>query len=83
MDLAKYFQYTANWIVVRGEAQFLINNQVVNLTENESRYIPRENLARLTSIDNSPLVIITVQLDDYLSNHDMMALTKFDKVSSG
>ena len=81
VDIAKNFQYAANWIVICGVVQFLVNSQQINLSVNESRYIPIGSLARLTNIGDSALVIITVQLDDYLSKNDIMTLAEIDKAS--
>jgi mannose-1-phosphate guanylyltransferase len=61
-EIAKHFQYSANWMVTRGLASFLINNQQIILSRNESKYIPQGDVEYIINIGNEPLVIITVQL---------------------
>jgi mannose-1-phosphate guanylyltransferase/mannose-6-phosphate isomerase len=71
-EIVKNFQYAANWIVTHGLAQFLINNLQTVLSVNESKYIPQGGVVSIANIGNEPLIIITVQLDDYLVKKDIV-----------
>lgn len=83
IDISKYFPHSANWIVAQGCAQFFVNNQLSNLSINESQYIQMGRLARLTNIGDTLLTIITIQLDDYLSQNGIMSSIEIGKVSNG
>ncbi len=72
-EIIKNFQYSANWIVTHGLAQFLINNLQTVLSVNESKYIPQGGVVSIANIGSEPLIIITVQLDDYLVKKDILA----------
>ncbi len=74
-DLSKYFKYTANWMVVSGIAQFKLNDQFVNISANESRYISKEHLGNISNLQNDSLIIITIQLDDYFYKNAMISQT--------
>jgi len=83
VEIAKHFQYAANWMVTRGIAKFLVNNQQIILSKNESKYIPQGDVESIINIGNEPLVIITVQLDDYLAKNDIVTSIEIDKASNG
>ncbi len=83
-NIASNLRYAANWIVVSGVAEFSSEEQKTNMAVNESKYIPLGSTMHLTNTGNSTLVIITIQLDDYLSKNGMiMPEDVFDKVSNG
>ncbi|MDP4832886.1 MAG: hypothetical protein NWR41_04190, partial [Rickettsiaceae bacterium] len=82
-EIAKNFHHAANWIVTRGIAKFLFNNQQIILSKNESKYISWGDVEFIENIGNEPLVIITVQLDDYLAKNDIVESIETDKAKNG
>jgi mannose-1-phosphate guanylyltransferase len=74
VDLKKYFKYSANWIVLKGEAQFF--EEGVRSTEmiiNSSKYIRNGQKILLNNIGKSTLIMITIELDDYLCKNAIIA----------
>ena len=65
------------------DSKFLVNNQQIILSKNESKYIPQGDVESIINIGNEPLVIITVQLDDYLAKNDIVTSIEIDKASNG
>lgn len=59
------------------EAEVNNGDKVTTLYENESTYIPVEQLHRLKNIWDSPLEIIEVQTGDYLSEDD---INRYDNI---
>ena len=83
-NIADHLQYAANWIVVSGIARFSSKEQKTDVSVNESKYIPLGSAMHITNPGNSILIIITIQLDDYLSKNGMIPHEDmFDKVSNG
>ncbi|MDG1437277.1 MAG: mannose-1-phosphate guanylyltransferase/mannose-6-phosphate isomerase [Rickettsiaceae bacterium] len=76
----EYFDYSANWMIVQGITQFTVNNKISTLRTNESNYIQAQDKFSIKNIGNDILIIITVQLDDYLFQNDIMPYIEINKV---
>lgn len=63
-----------HWVVVKGIAEVIIDNQVSNLTENDSIYIPKGSSHRLSNIGEVDLHLIEVQTGNYLGEDDIVRL---------
>jgi mannose-1-phosphate guanylyltransferase/mannose-6-phosphate isomerase len=61
-----------HWIVVRGLARVTCGDQVFDLNENESTYIPCGTKHRLENLQDFTLEIIEVQSGDYLGEDDIV-----------
>jgi len=66
-----------HWVVVRGEAEVLIEGENgslrrVILKENESIYVPKGKKHKLINSTSSPLEIIEVQVGNYLGEDDIV-----------
>ena len=72
LSLQKHHHRAEHWIVVKGTAQITKGNEVFNLTENQSTYIPLGEVHRLTNPGNCPLEIIEVQSGTYLGEDDIV-----------
>ncbi|MEN8106956.1 MAG: mannose-1-phosphate guanylyltransferase/mannose-6-phosphate isomerase [Pseudomonadota bacterium] len=68
---------TEHWVVVNGTARVTCGDQVFNLHENESTYIPMGEKHRLENPGNIPLEVIEVQSGSYLGEDDIV---RFDDV---
>jgi mannose-1-phosphate guanylyltransferase/mannose-6-phosphate isomerase len=66
-----------HWIVVSGEALIENGDKVFTLYENQSTYITKGTKHRLSNMKNEPLLIIEVQVGDYLGEDDII---RFDDI---
>lgn len=72
LSLQKHFHRSEHWIVVSGTAVVQQLDQEITLRANESAYIPIGNLHRLSNPGKIPLVLIEVQIGDYLGEDDIV-----------
>ena len=72
LSLQKHQHRAEHWIVVSGTAQVTRNEEVFQLTANESTYIPIGAKHRLENPGKIPLEIIEVQSGDYLGEDDIV-----------
>lgn len=82
VDLTKDFQYSANWMVAKGVAQFSVNGVLFNVAAKESRNVMMTDAAFLTNIGDDTLVIITVRLSEYLFKNYQMFSEENNRVSN-
>lgn len=74
LSLQKHQHRAEHWIVVRGEAEIVRGKEVVKISKNQSTYIPRGEIHRLSNSGAEPLEIIEVQSGDYLGEDDIVRL---------
>ena len=79
LSLQLHNQRVEHWIVVSGEATITVDNKVSILLVDQSTYIPKGAKHRLENNTNEELVIIEVQLGDYLGEDD---IKRFDDIYS-
>lgn len=72
LSLQKHFKRAEHWIVVKGTARVTIGDQVSDVQENESVYIPLEAVHRLENPGDTPLSVIEVQSGSYLGEDDIV-----------
>lgn len=77
ISLQKHQHRAEHWIVVAGQAEVINNQQTIQLTINQSTYIPKNTLHRLSNIGSAPLYVIEVQSGDYLGEDD---IERFDDI---
>lgn len=61
-----------HWVVVSGHARVTIGDRTFDLEENESAFVPRGTLHRLTNPSDDPLTVIEVQHGSYLGEDDII-----------
>ena len=71
LSLQLHHQRSEHWVVVKGTATVTKGEEVIQLKENESTYIPIEVKHRLENATNQPLEIIEVQSGSYLGEDDI------------
>jgi len=71
ISLQLHHQRAEHWVVVKGAATVTIGEEVFQLKENESTYIPIEVKHRLENATDQPLEIIEVQSGSYLGEDDI------------
>ena len=74
LSLQKHFHRNEHWIVVSGSAIVKVENREFILNQNESTYIPMGNIHRLENQGKINLIIIEVQVGEYLGEDDIIRL---------
>ncbi len=72
LSLQKHQHRAEHWIVVSGTARVTCDDQIFELFENQSTYIPQGSVHRLENLGNLPLEIIEVQSGSYLGEDDIV-----------
>ena len=74
LSLQKHFHRSEHWVVVNGTAEVTLGNEVRNVHENQSVYIPICSTHRLANPGKIPLELIEVQVGSYLGEDDIVRL---------
>lgn len=74
LSLQKHFHRNEHWVVVRGSAVVNVDGKEFILRTNESTYIPMGSVHRLSNEGKIELVIIEVQVGEYLGEDDIVRL---------
>jgi mannose-1-phosphate guanylyltransferase/mannose-6-phosphate isomerase len=74
LSLQKHQHRAEHWVVVRGTARVTIGDEVRNLSENESIYVPLGVVHRLENPGKTPLELIEVQTGSYLGEDDIVRI---------
>lgn len=74
LSLQKHFHRNEHWIVVNGSALVYIGEQEIFLQSNQSTYIPMGKPHRLENPGKIPLVVIEVQMGEYLGEDDIVRI---------
>jgi len=72
LSLQMHHHRAEHWIVVKGTARVTCGDQVFDLHENESTYIPIGERHRLENPGNIPLEVIEIQSGSYLGEDDIV-----------
>ena len=75
LSLQKHHHRNEHWIVVSGSAIVTIGEKESFLKANESTYIPMGEVHRLENPGILPLVLIEVQMGEYLGEDDIVRLS--------
>lgn len=74
LSLQKHYHRSEHWVVVKGTAQVQIENSDTYVHENESIYVPKGAVHRVTNPGKVPLEIIETQVGEYLGEDDIVRL---------
>jgi mannose-1-phosphate guanylyltransferase/mannose-6-phosphate isomerase len=74
LSLQKHQHRAEHWVVVRGVADVVNDDVHVTLHANQSTYIPKGAVHRLSNSGTDPLHVIEVQSGDYLGEDDIVRL---------
>ena len=72
LSLQSHKHRSEHWVVVKGTANVLIDNNKYTLEINESIYIPLGAKHRLENVNDKDLIITEVQVGDYLGEDDII-----------
>lgn len=74
LSLQKHKHRSEHWVVVKGTAVVTRGEEVSELNENQSTYIPKGVVHRLENKGDEPLHLIEVQVGDYVGEDDIVRL---------
>ena len=74
LSLQKHKKRSEHWVIVKGIAIITCGEKVFKLKENQSTYIPKEEIHRLENQEDTPLEIIEIQTGSYLEEDDIIRL---------
>ena len=74
LSLQKHKHRSEHWVVVKGSAIVTRGEEVSELQENQSTYIPKGVVHRLENKGEEPLHLIEVQVGDYVGEDDIERL---------
>lgn len=74
LSLQKHAHRSEHWVIVKGVAVVTRGEEVTELHENQSTYIPKGVVHRLENKGDEPLHLIEVQVGDYVGEDDIVRL---------
>jgi mannose-1-phosphate guanylyltransferase / mannose-6-phosphate isomerase len=74
LSLQKHARRSEHWVVVKGRARITRDEEIIELTENQSTYIPVGMIHRLENPAVDALHLIEIQVGDYLGEDDIIRL---------
>jgi mannose-1-phosphate guanylyltransferase len=74
LSLQKHRHRAEHWVIVKGVAKITRGDEVFELKENQSTYIPKGEIHRLENQEKIDLEIIEIQTGDYLGEDDIIRL---------
>lgn len=74
LSLQRHRRRAEHWVVVKGEALVQVGEVVHTVKENQSIYIPKTEVHRLTNQTGAEIQLIEVQIGDYLGEDDIERL---------
>lgn len=72
LSLQSHEQRAENWVVLRGQALFTLDDQTIHLTPHQSVFIPKKSRHRMENPGSEDLVFIEVQTGAYLGEDDIV-----------
>ena len=74
LSLQKHRHRAEHWVVIKGVATITFGERVFNLSQNQSTFIPKNEIHRLENQEKIPLEIIEIQTGDYFGEDDIIRL---------
>ncbi|MDA9801538.1 mannose-1-phosphate guanylyltransferase/mannose-6-phosphate isomerase [Candidatus Pseudothioglobus singularis] len=74
LSLQKHKKRSEHWVIVKGRALITCGEKVFYLDQNQSTFIPKEEIHRLENKEDIPLEIIEIQTGEYLGEDDIIRL---------
>jgi mannose-1-phosphate guanylyltransferase/mannose-6-phosphate isomerase len=74
LSLQKHHHRAEHWVVVKGTAEVVLNQDTRIVHENESIYLPIGSIHRLANPGKIPLELIEVQVGSYLGEDDIVRI---------
>lgn len=74
LSLQRHQHRSEHWTVVQGQARIYVNDDILVRNAGEFIVIPAKAVHRLENIGDSPLIVVEVQMGDYLGEDDIERL---------
>jgi len=74
LSLQKHKQRSEHWIVVKGKPLITVDNMKKKFNENDHIFIPKEGVHRIENDTNEDVIIVEVQIGNYLGEDDIERL---------
>ena len=74
LSLQKHHFRSEHWVVVQGQANVQVGDSILTLNPNQSIYIEKEEIHRLSNSTNENLVLIEVQFGSVIEENDIVRL---------
>lgn len=74
LSLQKHFHRNEHWIIVSGSARIRVGEEEIFLSKNQSTYIPMGTPHRLENPGSIELVMIEVQVGEYVGEDDIIRI---------
>lgn len=71
LSLQSHAHRSEHWVVIKGKAKIINKFDIINLSKNQSTYIPKKTKHQLTNPTKNILEIIEIQTGDYLGEDDI------------
>jgi mannose-1-phosphate guanylyltransferase / mannose-6-phosphate isomerase len=71
ISLQSHKYRSEHWIIVEGIAKVTINGEIKLVNEGQSVYVPKGAIHRIENSDKNPMVLIEVQIGNYLGEDDI------------
>ncbi|HEY8242092.1 MAG TPA: mannose-1-phosphate guanylyltransferase/mannose-6-phosphate isomerase [Casimicrobiaceae bacterium] len=71
LSLQRHARRSEHWVVVQGTARVTRGGETFDVARDESTFVPAGTLHRLENAGETPLVVVEVQLGDYLGEDDI------------
>ena len=77
LSLQSHKHRSEHWVVVKGIAKLIIDQEIKLANEGQSFYVPLGSVHRLENPSKNPTIIIEVQIGAYLSDDDIIRYDDF------
>ncbi|MDI9408984.1 MAG: mannose-1-phosphate guanylyltransferase/mannose-6-phosphate isomerase [Candidatus Pacebacteria bacterium] len=74
LSLQKHAHRAEHWVVVQGVALVTRDAEKIKLAKGETIYLPLGCVHRLENLESTPLILIEVQIGDYVGEDDIVRL---------
>ncbi len=71
LSLQSHVHRSEHWVVVKGEALVTVADKEVKMTADQYIYIPQGSIHRLQNLGHEDLILVEVQLGNYLGEDDI------------
>ena len=79
-----HFDHSLNWLIINGSVEFSSDESITILSDNESKYISSSMDVYITNVGSAPLIILSIQLEDYMLENGIMRLeNNFGQMKNG
>ena len=74
ISLQYHLKRSEHWVITQGQGLIQVGEDLTILTRNQSVYIPKGVIHRITNKGDTPLIFIETQIGDYLGEDDIVRI---------